>query len=228
MKDTANLRRITAAGGLVLAAVLSVVWTALQPPFPAGYADRLAAVDRAGTSAAVSAALFVVSQLPMLAAVFGIGQLARSRAPVAANLGVGLSVLGVFGHAVFGGVSLVTVVMAGDVGNREVYGQLLAQVESSPVMAFAALGLVGTVLGTLVLSIALWRSRVVGRWVPALLWAFLLLEFVGSGLGDYAGYAGGICYLIAFGMLAARVWQSARDGWASTLTTTPAAAATPA
>ncbi len=221
MKDTANLRRVGTATALVLAAALSVAWTLLEPPFPSGYAERLAAVDQAGTSAAVSAALFVVSQLPMLVAVLGIAQVARHRAPVAANLGAALAVLGVFGHAVFGGVSLVTVVMAGDAANRSVYADLLAQVESSPVMVFAAAGLLGTVLGLLVLGIGLWRSGAVPRWVPGLLWAFLVLEFVGSALSEYAGYVAGTCFLIVFGTLAAHVWRSPREEW---IHTGPAAA----
>lgn len=216
MKDTANLRRIWTATALVLAAVLSVAWTALQPPFPAGYAERLAAVDQAGTTAMVSAALFALSQLPMLAAVLGIAHVARGRAPLAANLGAALAGIGVFGHAVFGGVSMVTVVMAGDAANRSVYADLLARVESSPVMIFAAAGLLGTVLGLLVLGIGLWRSRAVPRWVPALLWTFLVLEFVGTSLSVYAGHVAGICFLIVFGALAAHVWRSPRDEWAPT------------
>lgn len=227
MKDIANLRRTWTAAALVLAAVLSVAWTALQPPFPSGYAERLAAVDEAGTSAMVSAALFALSQLPMLAAVLGIAHVARRRAPVAANLGAALAVLGVFGHAVFGGVSLVTVVMAGDSANRAVHAELLARVESSPVMIFAAAGLLGTVLGLLVLGIGLWRSRAVPRWVPALLWTFLVLEFVGTSLSAYAGYVAGMCFLIVFGTLAAHVWRSPRQEWAAA-PAEPAAAPAPA
>jgi hypothetical protein len=225
MSNTSRFHRVGVAGCLLLAGVLSVVWTELQPPFPDGSAARLAAIDEAGTSAAVSAAVFVVSQLPMLVAVLGIAQLARRGAPVLSRVGAVLAVIGVFGHTVFGGMNLVTVLMAGDAGNRALYAGLLDQVESSPVMAFAAAGLLGTVLGFVVLGAALWRSRAVPRWVPGLLWAFVVVEFVGTGLSSYATYVSGVCFLIAFGALARYVWQSGDTERPARSAPEPAAAA---
>lgn len=224
MNTTSRFHRFTVAAGLLLAALLSLVWTGLQPPFPDGYAARLAAIDEAGTSAAVSAAVFVVSQLPMLIAVLGIAQLVRRGAPILARVGAALAVLGVFGHAVFGGINLVTVQMADDAGNREVYAGLLERVESSPAMLFAAAGLLGTVLGFVVLALGLWRSRAVPRWVPCLLWAFVVVEFVGTSLSDYATYVSGVAFLIAFGALAWHVWQSDDAGPALTAPAAPTAA----
>lgn len=211
LTDPTTFRRNLAATGLVAAGLLSLAWVALQPPFPAGYEDRLAAIDDGGTAAAASAALFVASQLPMLGAVLGIAHLLRREAPVLSNVGGLVAVLGCFGHAVFGGVSLVTVVMAADAGRRAEYAGLLGEVESSPVMVFAALGLLGTVLGLLLLAVGLWRARVVARWVPALLVAFLVVEFVGAGISDWASYLSGTLLLVAFGAIS-RVVVSRWDG----------------
>ncbi len=202
ISDDTAFRRTAAATGLVVAAVLSVAWVVLQPPFPASYEARLAAIDDAGTSAAVSAALFAGSQLPMLAAVLGIAHLLRAGAPVLSNIGGLLAVVGCFGHAVFGGVALVSVVMSGDVARRSDYATLLEQVESSPIMVFAVLGFVGTVLGLLLLAAGLWRAQVAPRWVPGLIVAFLVVEFAGSGLSDYASYVSGSLLLVAFVALA--------------------------
>lgn len=213
LSSTAAFRRTAAAAGLVLAAVTATASNALQPPFPAGYAARLAAIHDAGATAATSAALFTAGQLPMLAAVLGIAHLLRRGTPVLSNLGGLLGVLGAFGHAVFGGVALVTVAMAADPAHRPQYAALWRDIESSPVMLFAAAGLIGTVLGLLLLSIGLWRAAVVPRWVPSLLWAFLVLEFVGSNLSDYAGYLSGLCLLAAFSGLAHRVWSSPLAAW---------------
>lgn len=224
MSNTSRFHRIGVASCLLLAAALSLVWTQLQPPFPDGYAARLAAIDEAGTSAAVSAAVFVVSQLPMLVAVLGIAHLIRPGAPIVSRVGAALAVLGVFGHAVFGGINLVTVQMAGDAGNREVYAGLLERVESSPAMLFAAAGLLGTVLGFVVLALGLWRSRAVPRWVPCLLWAFVVVEFVGTSLSDYATYVAGVSLLIAFAALARYVWQSDGADPVVTSAATPTAA----
>ena len=213
MNTSTRTIRTTSALGLVLAAIMSVAWTVLAPPFPDGYAARLVAIDEGGTSALVSAALFAASQLPMLVAVLAIGRLAASRAPRLARAGVVLAVLGAFGHAVFGGVSLATVVMARDAANRDVHAAVLEAVEGEPaIMLFAAAGLLGTVLGLLVLAIALWRSRAVARWIPALLGVFLVVEFVGSNLSDFAPYASGVCLLVAFGALAVAVQRADEPG----------------
>jgi hypothetical protein len=222
MKDPANFQRVTAALGLVAAAALSVLWTVLSPPFPSDYAERLAAIDDGGTSASISAFAFTASQLPMLAAVLGIAHLIRRGAPVLANVGGTLAVIGVFGHSVFGGVSLTTVQMANDAGNRGVHAALLEDLESSPVMVFAAAGLLGTVLGLLLLSIGLWRSGVVPRWIPALTWVFLVVEFVGTGLSDYATYVSGVCLVLVFGALARHIWQTPPSTWEAPTGTVPA------
>lgn len=208
--DSGAFRRDCAAGGLVAGAVMSAAWVLLQPAFPSGYEARLAAIDAGGAGAATSAALFTASQLPMLAAVLGIAHLLRRDAPVLSNLGGALSVVGTFGHAVFGGISLVTVVMAQDLAQRSEYAGLWEDIETSPVMVFSALGLLGTVLGLLLLSIGLWRAQVAPRWVPVTLWLFLVVEFVGTGLSDYAGYLSGLLLIVAFVALAREV----RAGWA--------------
>lgn len=213
MKDPAVFRRTVGAVGLVGAVVTSAVWTLLEPAFPADYSERLAAIETGGTSTAVSAATFPLSQAFMLAAVLAIAHLVRHRSPVASNLGASLSVIGVLGHAVIGGSMLMSVTMASDPDNREAYAAILADFESSPFMAFAAAGLIGTVLGLLLLSIGLWRSRATSWWVPAALWAFLVIEFVGHALSDYATYAALVCLALAFGELARVVWTSPRLDW---------------
>ena len=209
---TVPLRRLVAVC-LVLNAVGSLVWAALQPPFPDGYDARLAAIDEGGTGAAMSAFLFTASQLPWLVAVLGVAWLAARGSSRLAAAGGTLAVLGGFGHAVFGGAMMVTVVMARDVGDRTVMAGLLEDIEASPLLVpFMAAGLLGTVLGILFLGVALWRSRVVPRWVPLVLWAFLVVEFVGANLSEYATYVAGLCLVLAFGALAHQVWTSGPDG----------------
>lgn len=214
MNDPAVFRRTAAVIGLIGAVVTSAVWTILEPAFPTDQVERLAAIDDGGTGAAISAAFFPLSQIFMLAAVLGIGHLIRQSAPRLSNIGTSLSVLGVLGHCVFAGASLMTVTMAADEENRELYAELVGDFESSPAMAFAAVGLVGTVLGLLLLSIGLFRSQVTPRWVPITLWLFLVVEFAGSALSDYSTYASLVCLAIAFGALARTVAQSPRDDWA--------------
>ncbi|MGH3362447.1 MAG: hypothetical protein ACRDOM_08310 [Nocardioides sp.] len=213
MKDTATFRRTAVALSLFAAVVTSAAWTLTMPPFPDGYDARLAAIDAAGASATVSAVFFPVSQLFMLGAVLGIAHLIRRGAPILSNLGGSIAVVGTLAHAIFGGVNLMTLRMAADEGNRQIHAALLEDFESSPFMILAAAGLLGTVLGFLLLSIGLFRSRVVPRWVPALMWAFLVVEFVGTSLSDYATYVSALALALSFGALARHVLQTPRADW---------------
>ncbi len=211
--DGASFRRDIAATALVVSALLGLLSVALQPDFPADHARRLAALDAAGAGAAVSAVAFLLQQLPFAVAVLGLGHLLRQRAPRLSTTGVVLGVLGAFGHTVFGGLSMAYLLMAGDPSRRTAYAALYERIESSPVMLFAIAGLAGTVLGLLLLTIALFRTALVPRWVPSLLVAFLVLEFAGSAVSAYASEVAGACALIAFTALALRIHRMPVAAW---------------
>ncbi len=215
MKDTALFRRDAAALGLLLNAVLSAASVMLAPEFPSSAADRLTAIDDGGASAAASAALFVVAQLPLLAGLLGIAHLLRERAPVLSNVGGSLGIVGTFGHAVFGGIALAYVVMAAHPDDRAEYATLIDRIESTPIMVFAMLGFIGTVLGMLLLSIGLFRSRVVPRWMPVVVWLFIVVEFVGTNLSDSASYLSAVLVVLAFGAIAREIHRTPRDAWSA-------------
>lgn len=211
MSTSPLVPRTLVATSLVATALLSATSVLLQPEFPADRADQLTAIADAGTTATVSAIAFTLAQLPFLVAFVGVAALTRDRRPVLSAVGGVLAVLGGFGHAVFGGVAMVQLEMAADRDNVAVHADVLGAVESSPAVIFMALGLVGTVLGLLLLSIALWRAGVGPRWVPPLVWVFLVVEFVGTNVSDSATYVSGICYLLALGGLAAHLVTTAQD-----------------
>jgi hypothetical protein len=198
---------------LVATALLTVVSVVLAPEFPRGFTDRLAAVDEGGTSAAVSAVTFALAQLPFIIGVLAISHLMRDRAPVLSNVGTSLAVLGGFGHSVFGGISIAMLAMAADSPHRAIHADLLEQIESGPAAVFMAMGLLGTVLGILLLGIGLFRARVVPRWVPIMLWAFLVVEFAGSALSEWASSVAGVLYLVALTAIAVAVWRSPISSW---------------
>lgn len=227
MKNPATFRRTAAGAALVTTALLMIVSTVLSPPFPGNVADQLAEIDKAGTSATVSALGFALAQLPFIIGMLGIGHLLRDRAPVLSNLGTTLAVVGGFGHSVYAGVTMVQLEMAADAPNRAAHVQILEQIESGPTVVFMAMGLLGTVFGILLLSIGLFRSRVVPRWVPATLWAFLVVEFVGSNFSDWAASASGLLYVVSLIAIAVTIWHSPVALWQSATggatTTAPAA-----
>jgi hypothetical protein len=193
--------RILAAACLVVTALLSVVSVLLQPEFPSDPADRLAAVAESGTAGTISLLAFALAQLPFIIAAVAIAALA---APVrrTALVGCVLAVLGGFGHAVFSGIGLAYLGMSGDAANRVAMGAVVESIEAGPAVVFMAMGLIGTVLGIILLGVALFRSRSVPRWIPVSLWVFVVMEFVGTGFSEWASPAAGLLYLAAFAGMA--------------------------
>jgi hypothetical protein len=213
MTNTATFRRSAAAAGLVTTVLLMALATVPAPEYPPAFTDKLAAIDEGGTRAAISAFAFTLAQLPFIVGVLGIGHLLRQRSPRLSNLGTSLAVAGGFGHSVHGGVTMVHLEMAPDTVNRNLFATVLEQVDSGPAVAFMAMGLLGTVLGILLLSIGLFRAHVAPRWVGPALWAFLVVEFAGSAISDWSSHLATILYAAAFLALAATIWRSPTAGW---------------
>ena len=183
--DTSS-RLLAARASLVLAPVLAAVSVVLQPDMSGDSTHQLSVLDT--TPAAISAAAFLVGQLPTLVAVLAIGRLLLPAASRLSSWGTGLGVVGCFGHIAFGGLSLAMVMMARDPAHRGVYAGLLDRVTTSPIMLVSVAGLAGTVVGLLILGIGIFRTRTGPIWVGPAIWAFLVVEFVGSSLSAYASY----------------------------------------
>jgi len=195
---TTTPARLFAATCLVVTALLSAISVLTQPEFSADPAERLAAMDAAGASGVVSLLTFVVAQLPFMVAAVAIAVMARGRSPRLAITGGALAVVGGFGHAVFGGIGLAYLAMSGDRANRVALADVVTRVESGPAVIFMAAGLLGTVIGLVLLSIALFRSRVVPRWIPVALWLFIVTEFALTNVSEWASPAAGLLYVAAF------------------------------
>lgn len=214
MTNTATFRRAAAATGLLGTALIMAVATVLSPEFPSGFADRLAALEAGGTGALVSGYAFTLAQLPFLAGVLGIGHLLRKRSPRLSNLGTTLAIVGIFGHAVHGGVTAMQLEMAADPANRDAHAAILEALESGPAVMFMAMGLLGTVLGILLLSIGLFRAHLGPRWIGPALWAFLVVEFAGSAVSDWSLHLAGLLFTVSLGALAVVVWRTPEATWA--------------
>ena len=200
--------RVLGAVCLASTALLSAVSVALQPAFSSDATERLAAIERSGQVGAVSLFAFIAAQLPFLVAAVAVAALAWDGSPRFAGVGGTLAVLGGFGHAVFGGVGLAYLAMATDTAARATMAATVTRIESGPAVVFMAAGMLGTVLGLILLGVALFRSRAVPRWLPVALWVFVVLEFGVSGLADWAPVLSGTVYVVAFCGLAVQVWRT--------------------
>jgi hypothetical protein len=222
MLPTSPSRRFAAVVALVVGPVLAGASAVTQPDLSGTPAQQLSAIADSAL-APVSAVLFVVSQLAMLVAVLAIGRLVAERAPRLSAWGTALGVLGAFGHSVFGGVTLTWLVMARDAGHRAAYADLFHDLQDSPAMMFSVAGLLGTVVGLVLLGVALFRTRVVPRWVGPALWAFVVVEFAGGAVSSSASYASTALLLAAFWAIAAQLRADAGAAVeAPELVTTPA------
>jgi len=194
-------RLVAARTALVLGPVIAGVSVIFQPDLDGTPHHQLAAIGDSPLPA-LSAVAFLVSQLPLLVSVLAIGRLLQERSPRLSAWGTALGVLGCFGHTVFGGISMVYLTMARDEAHRSVYAGLMTRLQDSPVMLFSAVGLLGTVFGLLLLGIGLFRSRTGPVWVGPAIWAFLVVEFVGSAVSGYASYLSVLLLAAAFFALA--------------------------
>ncbi|MGA8852397.1 MAG: hypothetical protein WB508_11845 [Aeromicrobium sp.] len=200
-----NNLRILVAVCLVATAVLSATWTLLAPEFSSDSEEFLRAVADGGTSARVSVFGFAVSQLPFLIGVAGVAAWLHPASPRLAVAGGALAVLGGFGHAVFSGAAMTQVLMSSDPTG---YADLAGSLESFGLLVpFMAAGLLGTVLGLILLGVAHFRSAATPRWVGPTLWAFVIVEFAGSGVSEWASYLAALLYLAALSALALGVAQ---------------------
>lgn len=227
MDSPAVFRRAAAAAGLLGAALLAAASRFLYQPQDTGPTALLVSFSAAHGRALASTVLFVVAELPGIAAALGIGHLLRSRRPALSNIGTSLAVAGAFADAVAGAFTLVFVQMAQVPSASPAYADVVARARTVE-HGFSLVGLLGTVLGLLLLSIGLFRAHIGPRWVPPLLWAFLALEFVGSSILPFLGLVSVLVLLAAYTALAATVARSSAAEWATSVPdrrTTPAAVA---
>jgi len=215
----ATFRRNAAAAALGATPLLHVVSSALAPSFDGDQATRLAAMN--GALPTISALAFLLAQLPTMIVFLAIGHLLRASYPRLALWGTCLGVAGAFAHTVFAGISLVELLMAADQPHRAVYAELLTYANSGPIMLFGLLGLVGTVIGTLLVSIGLWHAHLGPRWMAPLLWAFLIVEFALTNVSPYAAYLSPLLLLAAFGALAVEIRRQPSSLWAARMSPAP-------
>jgi hypothetical protein len=186
--STSRFETRSMALSLGAAAVLLAASVALEPNLSNNATEHLVDLHTAGPQAGASSALFLLGQAPNLIAIIAIGWLLRPHSAKLANWGTVLGVVGAMGEAAMAAVSLVFLEMANDTQHRDVYAVFYKHVITSPLGIISLVGLVGSVLGLLLLSIGLFRAGVGPRWIGPSLWAFLLLQYVGTGLSLWAGY----------------------------------------
>lgn len=220
------VRRTTVAVSLVAGIALAAISLLLQPEVPddpAEYLERLAGA----TLAPIGLQLFVLSQVFWAIGLVGLGHAASERSPVFGSLGGLFSALGAFGHAVYGGASLVTFSMAGyavESGDVDAALAAFASTQEGAFIPYLVFGLAGTILGVILIAVALLRSGIAPRWVPIALLAWTVIEFVLPNVlpGVWTTYASLVVGVVAFAGAAIAVFRGGTDAWTTLAEAAPA------
>ena len=154
MSRLASLHRLVTSACLALWALLSVLFLLTVQPFD-GSGDSALAV--------VSAYAILGAQLALVIGTIGVAHLLRDRTPVLAPIAATMTILGGFAHAPSAGVSLV------QAGGGEGAAAAFETVTVGPGAVLAIVSLTATILGVIVLAIALFRARLGAGWIGIVL-----------------------------------------------------------
>lgn len=219
------IRRVTVAASLVAGITLAAISLLLQPEFPddpAEYLDRLAE----STLAPIGLQLFVLSQVFWAVGLVGLGHAASRRSPVFGTLGAVFGALGAFGHAVYGGATLVTFSMAryaAEGGDADAAQAAFDSTQGGAFIPYLVFGLFGTILGMVLIAVALLRSGIAPRWVPIAVLAWVVIEFLLPNVlpGVWTTYLSLVVGLVAFAGAALAILRGGSGPWTTVAESAP-------
>lgn len=172
-------RRLVAGAAIIgcpLAGVLSSVFDADEGTDTAG--DALYGIALAhGEGIWVAGLLFIVSAILTVPTAFGLMHLAAGRGAALAQVGAVFLVLGGFGHMGYGTWQLMVARIPGP-GDEATLASYFDR--ASDVNLILLPMLMSIIVGLILASIAAHRSRAIPRWVPTLLVAVAVFDFVAS------------------------------------------------
>jgi hypothetical protein len=173
---TERFRRRVAGISLIGFAVMIVAQDLVGARTPGDAAGQYAAVAADPGGTIVSSVFLLASSIFLVPAVFGILHLVRERGVTLAHIGGGLAILGALGHVAVMTYQLTLVEMT-RVGDREAMVPLIDRLSNSTTVGLIVFPMIlAFALGLLILSIALWRARIMQGWAAALVLAAVVLD----------------------------------------------------
>jgi hypothetical protein len=215
INDATNFRRSVAGLCLILGPVLIAVGGQLQPGLEVEDAAYLAALAESPGMADISVLLNYLGFLIFAVGAIGLIHVVRHKGVVLAHVGGLLALAGLIS------ITALSVTTLYDIGiAQNAPPELGVPIYNSPESYTAAyvvlaLALLGTAIGLVLLTVALWRAGFAPVWVwPVVLVAFVVL-FVGSELlGErISGIVSGLLLIAAFGFLGVRLLRMPDREW---------------
>jgi hypothetical protein len=181
--DSRNFTRTLAAISLLVTPVLLLLAQLIGPDLGGDAADELAAIADDEARYVISGLLFLISPLVFVPGMMGTIRLMRRRGVTLGQVGAALIMFGALLTMAFYGWGAVEYVAATESGlTRTEMAELFEAAEDSAVGVPIWVGgfFLGLLLGSILLAIALWRSRVVPVWGPIALVLSTVLGFLGE------------------------------------------------
>jgi hypothetical protein len=179
INDANNFRRTLAGLSLIAAPLTGLIGGLVFPLLPDNTAGTLASISEHSGRFLMANSLFLVAFALMMPAVLGIMRLLRDRAVALGHVGGGLFLLGNFFHAAAVGYALVQLPVAESGGNKV---QIIALAEgryaSTAFLLLLPVFLIPSVLGALILAVAVWRARVAPLWAAVAIVVGVATDFV--------------------------------------------------
>lgn len=210
--DAKNFRRTLAGLCLISAPLTGLAATVVAPPTALDIGERLTIAAEYPIRFLASNLLAVLLQILLVPALLGLLHLLKDRGVVLGHIGGGLALIGVFGYMGVLATEFVLLEMAE--GSRQEMISLAERVYGSVGFAiFLLMFLFGLLLGLIVLSVALWRARIVPVWAAACIALASVLDFAASTSAVVVVIAW-ILLLVGLGWAGLRVLRMSDEDWA--------------
>jgi hypothetical protein len=212
LSDSRRFSRKFAAIALIAAPLLMALGNFIDPAWSDDTAEYLAEVADGEGAYLTAGALWTLGSLLLVVGMLGVVRLVRGRRVTLGQIGAGLIIFGAIGMSAGLAFNGFEIAMAAE-DNREAMVSLSDAVEESAALTIYWVGFFmgGIVLGVILLTISLFRTKIVPIWAPILLIVSIVLGFAGDNQ-----VLGGISFIVlaaAFVPLSQRMLATSDDEW---------------
>jgi hypothetical protein len=177
--DANNFRRTLAGLCLIAAPLVGLIGALITPQFTGDIGEELATISDQPVPWLIGNFLTLISFLLLTPAVLGLVHLLSKHSVTLGHIGGGLVLLGAFFHAAIIGFALVEVPLVESGIERTQMVAFAHQMYEGAAFLMILFPFLAFYLGSIILSVGVWRARVAPLWVAAVIVAATPSEFFG-------------------------------------------------
>jgi hypothetical protein len=205
-----RFRKLVAGTSLIIAPACGLAWSLTQDPFT-GYANELTFVSEHMNRWVMGTYLGILMSYIFIPAILGVIHLVEQRSAVLAYLGGGLACVGAAFHGSVLGFQLAEAPLTASGLDGERLTAITMSLYDHPAFTMIVMPVFALYAGLLLLSIAIWRSRGIGIWVPLLIVSGIGIELFSTL--DFKARIMFVFFLIAFGGLGVKILRMTDSAW---------------